>query len=1113
MADTLRVLRVELTAGVAGFQKAFGQAAQSLSAFGKNLGAVGQATDKIGAGLGSRLADSFKALSSGGGISGALAALGPAGIAAGAGIAAVGYAANKVVGEIADLADQAEQWTNLAASTGLGITTVQQLSTVLKEAQIAPEALATGMRALSAEIASGGKDLQKFGIDITGWDLLSQEERLQRFAQAVMGISDPAIRSAAAQAGLGRTGTALIPILNDVASGAYKVIGALGDEQVRALTEADKVLDEAGRSWQLWKAQAISAIVPVMNYLSKPVLIGGGEIRGGIGGLTGGFAELERITNPETYLDRSPLTLGPEEEETRKKWQKMADDAKRTADQFQTLVDQLGGKAAQSEVEQLARAFGLLGVEGVADLEALRSKLEALQKQGAEIGDEGLLAVLRGGKIEIPPLLPENLDLGLGDVGAELSVALAPAQESFSAIATAAARAGLSTEEIRDALTAAGASGGQLEVALASIPVTFGSVFKEALAGLPQVILGAIEGGGDVGRAVGASLGGSIMGGLGKSLTESLSGIFGKTLGGALGSIIPGLGSLLGSALGGVIDKVIGIFHKPSWVKVGEEAGRILGMNVSKELAKKIEETSKTLHISIKAATLLNLDEAIKESGKSASEFGDQIEDLMRGVADSSIPLAEGVKEIGSLFEQLGEEGTDAAKKLQIGMIQAARASGTVVPEMQAAVKDALDQAVAGVAGMTKGLKILTPEDAQSQAYIFAATFWGVFKEQGVAGLQALSPAFKDLQDQLAAGGFDVSAILGPIQGIMDMLGSETLAPIVQGISGLQQALQGLTDSGYMTQGAFAGFQQQAQAGFDQLIAGGATSQAALTAIAPLLAQLQTASQQYGLALDANTQSLITQAQAAGISFPTDPMQQVVTILTAIAQALGATIPAAATTAAAALGTLPGAIDPATAAAQGTAAAVSAIGPAAQTTSAATAAALAGLAASGQQAAQAVTAAFTGASIDIPGDPFAELPGDAQLTAAQIEQVFAGLSIKIPIDYTPKGQEQVPGAPPVAAPTAPPRPLEKKMESFAQGTDGYQWFGDGTAAMLHGWEAVVPKGAADRAGGDTYVISPTFNENPLQTFEGVQRQRAFTLRTMQRETARDLANAVASGRA
>lgn len=81
-----------------------------------------------------------------------------------------------------------------------------------------------------------------------------------------------------------------------------------------------------------------------------------------------------------------------------------------------------------------------------------------------------------------------------------------------------------------------------------------------------DTILGALKGGGDVGKSVGGLIGNNIGSSVGKKLSDSLGkhvgskmgGMFGKTVGGVLGSVIPGLGTMLGSMLGDFIGKGLG---------------------------------------------------------------------------------------------------------------------------------------------------------------------------------------------------------------------------------------------------------------------------------------------------------------------------------------------------------------------------------------------------------------------------------------------------------------------------------------------------------------------------------------------------------------------------
>jgi TP901 family phage tail tape measure protein len=119
----------------------------------------------------------------------------------------------------------------------------------------------------------------------------------------------------------------------------------------------------------------------------------------------------------------------------------------------------------------------------------------------------------------------------------------------------------------------------------ASAPPSFGDRFKSSLSGitdaLPQVLMSAFTGGGNVGKSIGGLLGGGILGEVGKTVSTKLAGSFlGKGIGSAIGSVIPGIGTLLGGMFGNLLGGLFG----PSKV---QKAGR--------EATAKIEELQKTL--------------------------------------------------------------------------------------------------------------------------------------------------------------------------------------------------------------------------------------------------------------------------------------------------------------------------------------------------------------------------------------------------------------------------------------------------------------------------------------------------------------------------------------
>lgn len=357
----------------------------------------------------------------------------------------------------------------------------------------------------------------------------------------------------------------------------------------------------------------------------------------------------------------------------------------------------------------------------------------------------------------------------------------------------------------------------------------------------------------------------------------------------------------------GIFGAIKGIFGgKPEWQKIGEEAGRALGTGLSEELAKAVQQTMKDLNVSAAVAGLLHLTDAIEESGRAASTFMPQINDLFYEMAHlSGEAAAQGVEQLGQAFSMLAEEAAaagDTSSRAMIQMIQQARATGVEVPEITAAVQDGLAKAVSGTGALLKGVALVNPASVDAQAHILAATFWGKVSEDGIiAAALSMGDMVAEWNKKLSAAGLEMSAataaMLFPINDVMVLASTDMGKALLEGIQGAQDALNGLADSGYMTAGAFAGVGVVAQDAFGQLVANGASTETALQAVAPLLADIQANADKYGLTIDANTQALIDQAQAAGIAFPTDPLQQVVSLLESIAVALGAEIPAAAHTA------------------------------------------------------------------------------------------------------------------------------------------------------------------------------------------------------------------------
>ena len=97
------------------------------------------------------------------------------------------------------------------------------------------------------------------------------------------------------------------------------------------------------------------------------------------------------------------------------------------------------------------------------------------------------------------------------------------------------------------------------------------------------------------------------------------------------------------------------------------------------------------------------------------------------------------------------------------------------------------------------------PKVAEAAAGLFGATFWETFRKQGVAGIDALRPAWGKLHDQLVKLGMDpVKMGLGRVGQLFDITGDPKTKALLGVASGAGQMLRGAMDAGYVDKGFVA---------------------------------------------------------------------------------------------------------------------------------------------------------------------------------------------------------------------------------------------------------------------------------------------------------------------
>lgn len=883
-----------------------------------------------------------------------LSALGPAGTAAAVGLGAVVAAGAAAAAAMATVAKEtyaavvaagsyAEKTLNLSAQTGLTAQEVQQLSKAMEVAGGDFGTAAGTINKMQKALAEGDDVFARLGLSATRLRGELPSQALAEVVERIQAIENPTLRSAAAMEALGKTGAEELPKLAS-ALAAMGQFGGLDDDTLARAAAMDDALGKLGIAWkdlilEFGAAvgstpelqEAVASITAVLKSVGDWITKNQGSII---------VVTADAVAMGKALADGF-LVAAAWAEKLLPILVKVADAAERVVSASTATGKSAAERAAHAENARIAAAFvgPLPGPEmsfvgpvapraatkfvPKGDADAAKAAAEAQKKAVAEMAriyeqakksmDSYLASQEKLANDKATAQLKATLDIIhlLGPTAAETAQDFDDLQRALFLTGGAA---GTSTPQLQQyvaqlqKMIAAGQGGAKAQRDLENALDELSNRGVATIGDFPQEIAKAQTATEKWGGALSDAQ--VVMGGIAQIMDAfgvSSDSAAGKVLKLAQGLAGAGEKFLSGDVVGGIAQAagsiasaVAGMFGR-DWAKAARNASKQLGTDISEDLAKAIDKTAKEKHISTGAATMLHLTDAMAESGKDARSFAPQVQNLLRDIKSGAIPAKEGLEQVAGAFSSIraaAQAAGTVGDKAMVSIIQQARASGQVVPEITAAVKESLGQAVSGVGALTKGIPIVSAEDATAQAYILSATFWGKVKEDGLiqAGT-ALQPAFQQMQESMSKAGIDpsvVASILGPIQGVMSLLSNDTTKGIAEGIGGLQDALKGLADSGYMTQGAFQGIQQQASSAFSQLTASGVDSTTALQAIAPLLGQLQSASQQYGLQLDANTQSLITQANQAGISFPTDPMQKVVDLLSSIATALGAEIPASA---------------------------------------------------------------------------------------------------------------------------------------------------------------------------------------------------------------------------
>lgn len=503
----------------------------------------------------------------------------------GLGAFGVTLGAAAVVGFGKSLLEDADALVKMSDKTGMSIENLQRFQIVGDDVGVTVEQMSSAINQFQNRMEKGSTELMAgladLGLSISNIKAMSPDQQFIAISDAIREIKDPAEQTRIAFELFGKAGVEMLPALKKGFDDVKDAAAVMSEETVRKMDEAGDKIALWWRNFKGYAAEGIVAFVdmaktgfdPTMYAMTKAAEAHGKAVQDmGKEMIATAKAADEFATG--LVADQGPqidLTIAARMHTDNLKEQKQA--VHEATEAHKKLVEEL--KKAETGHYGVAEAVKFLGgtydntIPKLKEYLATMDKLAGLEHQGQTFNMEGIQRVGQ----------TENLDA---------------LKRQLQNMADMSKFVGPTLEQARSSLN------------------SLGEDFRTTLTGMPQVIMGALQGGGNVISSVGASIGSGFGQHFGKMATDSigkhLSGTLGNVLSGAVGAALPVVGSLVGPLL----DKLFSI-GGPS---KKELEGR--------ELEKKFEDSFGGFD-----AMMQKVGEAYQAAGRSAQEAERDVRALM----------------------------------------------------------------------------------------------------------------------------------------------------------------------------------------------------------------------------------------------------------------------------------------------------------------------------------------------------------------------------------------------------------------------------------------------------------------------------------------------------
>lgn len=641
---------------------------------------------------------------------------------------------------IAGTFEYAENITDLSERLGISTETTQKWKYAAEQSGSSIETFAKGAANLSKELAGGGGSvesaLKSAGLQLSTIRQMKPEEAFNATVTAISKMPDPLAQVKVGTELFGKSWIEMAPAVKngfiETANGA----SFMSKQTIKDLDAAKQSMDNLGNSLTILTGKAISFVS------------GAGEAIGGwfyrVSVLfSDGVEGLRQYDRASADLAKSQEKLAAEQEKTAAATEKAneaarnkaaadaeaetkarmnAEAQKRLAEAFQKQVDVLTGKALAREVNEFSKEVAAAGKQGGLteyQYKELGKRLDEMKSKGASLPNTLHAIWLEHERlnpsIKFTEFNYKNLYATL-DQFKSISLTLPPPPPFPFPVSSDPW--GI-VQSVRESLAMTGNPDHKLSAAPVGLSVggAFKRGFSESLKGMGEIIIGAIQGGGNVGKSIGGSIGLSIGNDLAKTLGPMLEKTLGKSIGGALSGLLGPLGALGGQFLGDLAGKALGWISKSNDTKkMREQFASDMGMTLS---------------------------ELYADLGKQFGAEGDSLANRALNVIGRKDVAAQQAwfKEVEALYAKQKQAADDAADATE----DAAEREADAHKKVTDAIQDKIDKVSEQYDQVFDSIK----EELENPEYDEAGNrIYGVEEARGLARLEQLQAEKDALQQQ-----------------------------------------------------------------------------------------------------------------------------------------------------------------------------------------------------------------------------------------------------------------------------------------------------------------------------------------------------------------------------